>query len=102
MVAEATSQSPLRWVLASAGAILGPFVLMSVYLLLAEVAGERLPNLYLPALCLSVLGGVLCVLMLPTGPGLREAMVIVYVPLYAALLFVYSLFFVCAVFGDCL
>jgi SNF family Na+-dependent transporter len=86
-----------------AGAIVLPFALISAYLLIAEYAHGRYGEAagYL-ALGLAAASGAACVWHLFSRIGARIAATLVFFATCCGWLILYSLYFVCGVFGDCL
>jgi len=84
-------------------ALLGPFVLMSGYLLLTRstALGFSEPSDY-TALCSSVVVGMLPIAVLPRRRWAKIASALIYSALALAALFAYSIGFVCGVFHNCL
>jgi hypothetical protein len=88
------------WLLA--GMLFGPPALMSVYLLLS-----RWPTRWFTggsdwlAHLVSVGVGVVCIGLLPLPGIARGVLALLYAPLAVFAVLMYSLYFVCMVFGDC-
>jgi hypothetical protein len=89
----------VSWLLA--GALIGPPVLMSVYLGLS-----RWPTRWFTtgsdwaALALSAAVGAVCIAWLPVSAAVRITLAAVYLPVEGYALFLYTLYFVGVVFGD--
>ena len=98
-----TNRTWLRVGLSIGCALLGPFVLMSGYLLLTRgtALGFSEASDY-AALCASVVGGMLPIAVLPMPKWAKVTSAIIYAPLLLAALFGYTFGFVCGVFNNCL
>ena len=98
-----TNRTWLRVGLSIGCALLGPFVLMSGYLLLTRgtILGFSEASDY-AALCGSVVGGMLPITRLPMRRWAKITAALIYGPLVFAALFGYTLGFVCGVFNNCL
>jgi hypothetical protein len=85
-----------------AAAIIAPFVVMSVELLLTRNSNILAPGSDIIGLGLAIIAGLCCLWQLPTNVRKRALLTVVFVPIAVATLVFYSLVFVCIVFGDCL
>ena len=81
------------------GALTLPFVVMSLYLLLAETLQLVDFVTYLIAFAVGVVSGTTCLAKTPMPNGWREAACVLYVPVVAYLLFYFTFLFVGIVYG---
>ena len=79
-----------------------PCVLWSSYLILNERFGQSNTLLAWVCLILSVASGVFCITRLDIPPSLRVALSFIYVPVMGILLVVFTVYFMCIMFGECL
>jgi len=84
------------------GAAFMPCFLWSSYLILNERFGQSNSLLAWACLILSVGSGVFCIARLDIPSPLRMALSVLYVPVMGILLVVYTIYFTCMLFGDCL
>jgi hypothetical protein len=95
---------PTRWKTISllCGALFSPLAVFSACAWLAYVVPHGLaPVAASAALAASVVAGLPFVLALPVSRRARAVLTVMYLPVSAGVVFLYSLYFVCAVFGDC-
>ena len=101
---ETTPTSPThrkRIALQSVGAVVLPFVVVSLYLVFTRWPSHRFTTFSdYAGIGASVSVGAALVGALPISGATRVALLILYIPLLLFLLFVYSLQFVGIVFGD--
>lgn len=89
------------------GATLAPILVVSAYLYYSRTQSRDVEGDYL-ALAAAILVGAVCVQFLGNNLGwfrnvwINASVQLVYICVAAALLFMYMLNFVCAVFGACL
>lgn len=81
------------------GAMVLPFVLMSLYLLLAEAIRLEDFVIYLVAFSVCVVSGTTCLAKSPISSPWRDGFCIFYVPLVAYLLFYFTFLFIGVVYG---
>jgi hypothetical protein len=89
----------VSWLIA---AIAAPFLVLSMELLLTRHFNTRAADWDYVGMGVSLIAGLCCLWKLPTNVVNRVILTIIYVPFGIALVFYYSLVFVCIVFGDCL
>jgi hypothetical protein len=85
-----------------AATILSPFIIMSFELWVTRKFGHYGTDWDYAGVALAIAVGLCCLWRLPVTIAARLWFTVAYVPVGAGLLLMYSLFFVCVVFGDCL
>jgi hypothetical protein len=85
-----------------AATILSPFIIMSFELWVTRRFGLYGTDWDYAGVVLAITVGLGCLWWLPMTVTARLCFTVAYVPVGAGLLMMYSLFFVCVVFGDCL
>ena len=87
------------WVIAL---MLAPVFIVSTELWITRWSGNGVSYWDLVRFVVALLAGLLCLWQLPLRVAGRVGLSTVYIVLGAAFLFFYSLYFVCALFRDCL
>jgi hypothetical protein len=86
-----------------AGAVALPIVLLTAYLIASRVSARSFsPRSDYLAFGAAILCGAFCLWTRLPATRWRPLVVLLYVPASAGLLFIFTLGFVCTVFGDCL
>ena len=85
------------------GSVLLPLLIISIYLYVTRKFYGSAPTLgdYV-ALAISIMFGLICIAIYPTKASNRLKWAAAYVPIILVILTVFSIYFVCAIFGDCL
>src|SRR6266567_1760528 len=96
---EGVGQRRFGWRLV--GAALAPFVVVSAYLIFTRWSSYR-STAFGDYVCLtfSVVAGAVFVVMFPIRPLHRALSLLVYIPLLATVLFLYTFWFIALVFHD--
>jgi len=91
----------LRWYIA--GALLGPFIAASIYLIITRWPSDNYTG-YSDHMGLgfSILVALIFVVKLPISITKRVIALLAYIPVLIIALFFYSVVFLCAFFGACL
>jgi hypothetical protein len=83
-------------------AILAPFVFMSIELLVAHRLAIRGATWAYTEIALAMIIGVYCLWRLPVSITKRVWLTVAFTPISIGLLILYSLWFICIAFGDCI
>jgi len=87
------------WLVAT---ILAPFIIVSAELWVTRRFANEAAVWDYAAVAFAIAVGLCCLWRLPMTVTARLWFIVAYVPVGVGLLMMYSLFFMCAVFGDCL
>jgi|ERR1017187_1899987 hypothetical protein len=95
------SDSKMRFGGWLAATLLAPIFIISVELLFEDHFNVHAAGWYYAGFALSLIAGLFCLWRLPLSITKRAWLTVAFVPVGTALLWFYSLLFVCAVLGDC-
>jgi membrane protease YdiL (CAAX protease family) len=98
------NQTPAQRSLLAAGVLGLPLVVMALYLIASRAPFQKMLPPWSDAIgfVLALLSGAYCVWKLVPQAGRRTLALLAYTLGCAGLLFMFSLIFVCFLFGDCL